>query len=86
MDCRLADCTDRDEIAAVVAVQRDQLFKASAVIEMCRYACASKFEGFDPEQLAMALQAVDDLISGAVAALELVTGDEERHEATVVSD
>jgi hypothetical protein len=85
MDCRLADSTDHQEIARSIAAQRDQLFKASAVIEMCRHACASKFDGFDPEQLAVALHAVDDLICDAAEALELMANDA-HHEVTVVSE
>lgn len=67
------DFTDRRAVR--IEMQRRQLFKASAVIEMCRYACASKVEGFDPEQLAVALHVVDDLIDGATEALEPLAND-----------
>jgi uncharacterized protein (DUF433 family) len=57
-------------MTARIEEQRQQLFKASAVIDMCRYACASKFEGFDPEQLAVTLHVVGDLICDTAEALE----------------
>lgn len=85
MDSRLGDSTDRQEVAARIEVQRQQLFKASAVIDMCRYACASKLEGFDPEQLAVALHAAGDLICDAAEALELLAADQVRHRGAVVS-
>lgn len=70
MGSRRADSSDRHKAAAITEAQRQQLFKASAVIGVCRYACASKFEGFDPEQLAMALQVADDLVNDAAEGLE----------------
>lgn len=60
------DCT---ELAAAIELQRQQLFKASAVVDMCRHACASQFEGFDIEQLALALQVADELVNGAASEL-----------------
>lgn len=60
----------RRKIAAVIEAQRQQLFRASAVVDMCRFACASKFTGFDPEQMADALRVVSDLIGDAAGALE----------------
>lgn len=57
-------------MAAAIEAQRQQLFKASAVIGMCRYACASLYEGFDPEQLWDALQVVDELIDAVAEVLE----------------
>lgn len=61
---------DSREVAGVIEAQRQQLFKAAAVVDMCRYACASKFTGFDPEQLADALRVVNDLLDDVAAALE----------------
>jgi len=61
---------DSREVAGVIEAQRQQLFKAAAVIDMCRYACASKFVGFDPEQMVDALKVVNDLLDGVAEALE----------------
>jgi len=60
---------DRREVAGVIEEQRQQLFKAAAVVDMCRYACASKFAGFDPEQMVDALRVVNDLLDGVAEAL-----------------
>lgn len=76
MGSKPADSTDHREIATTIEAQRLQLFKASAVVAMCRYACTSKYEGFDPEQLADALLVVDDLIGAAAGALEEIASDE----------
>ena len=57
--------------ASALEAQRQELFKAAAVVGMCRFACASKFVGFDPEQLADALIIVEDLIVDVAAALEV---------------
>ena len=70
MGSKPAHSTGRREIAAAIEAQRQQLFKASAVVDMCRYACASKFTGFDPEQMADTLRVVNDLIDDVAAALE----------------
>jgi hypothetical protein len=75
-----------EEKAPTITAHREQLFKVSAVIEMCRYACASKLEGFDPEQLAVAPQAADDMIRDAAAALEPMTVDDARSEVTAIND
>lgn len=64
------------QIAATIDLQRQQLYKASAVVDMCRYACASLYEGFDPEQLAEALQVVDDLVDDVASVLEQFAGDD----------
>lgn len=50
--------------------ERMQLFKAMAVLDMCRLACASKLVGFDPEQLSDALVVVQELMNGVAAAME----------------
>jgi hypothetical protein len=42
---------------------------------MCKHACASKLEGFDPEQLALAVEVIDDLVNDAAAALEQLRGN-----------
>lgn len=61
---------DSSEVAGVIEAQRQQLFKAAAVVDMCRFACASKFAGFDPEQMVDALKVVNDLLDGVASALE----------------
>lgn len=76
MGSERVDSTDRREMGAIIEAQRQQLFKASAVIDMCRYACASQFDGFDPEQLAVALHVVFDLVNDATSVLEQFTGNE----------
>lgn len=73
------DSTDHSEAAATIEAQRRQLFKASAVVAMCRNACASMYEEFDPEQLANALLVVDELIDGVAGMLEKLTGNEPAH-------
>jgi hypothetical protein len=75
MDSRRTSSTECQEMPATIAAQREQLFKASAVIEMCRYACASHVEGFDTEQLAEALHVADELIDAAAEVLEQFSGD-----------
>lgn len=74
------------EMAVMVETQRLQLFKASAVVDMCRYACTSKFEEFDPEQLADALQVVYDLIDAVAAVLEAFEGDEATRQGGVPNE
>lgn len=74
MDSRLNDSTDRSEIARNVETQRRQLFKASAIVAVCRYACASKLDGFDPEQVADALVVANDLIDDVAGMLEELRG------------
>jgi hypothetical protein len=61
---------ERREMSETIEAQRQQLFKAAAVVDMCRYACASKFAGFDPEQMVDALRVVNDLLDDVAAALE----------------
>jgi hypothetical protein len=70
MGSKRAHSIDCSKVASVLEVQRRELFKAIAVVDMCRFACASKFTGFDPEQMADALVVVQDLVSGVVSALE----------------
>lgn len=69
MTSRVRETNDRPSLAATIERQRQQLFKASAVVDVCRYACASQYDGFDVEQLALALQVADDLVSGAASEL-----------------
>lgn len=76
MGSERVNSTDRREMGAMIEAQRQQLFKASAVIDMCRYACASQFEGFDPEQLAVALHVVCDLVNDAASVLEQFAQEE----------
>jgi hypothetical protein len=69
--------TERRDMAAAIHAERKRLFKASAIIRMCRYATASLYQDwFDPDRLADALRAADDLIDGTAAALEPFAGDE----------
>lgn len=72
--------TDSREVAARIGAQRRQLLKASAVIDMCRFACASKYEGFDPDQLADALMVADNLIDHVTGELEECAGYEATRE------
>jgi hypothetical protein len=58
-----------------IEAQRQQLFKASAIVGVCRYACASKYET-DPEQVAASLQVVEDIIGNVAGNLEEFAGDE----------
>ncbi len=68
--------TDRCEMAATIEEQRLQLFKASAVVAVCRHACVSRYEELDADQLANALLVVDELIDRAAGALEQFAGNE----------
>jgi hypothetical protein len=70
MGSKRAHSIDCSKAASALEVQRQELFKAMAVVDMCRFACASKFMGFDPEQMADALVVVQDLMTGVVSALE----------------
>jgi hypothetical protein len=70
MGSKRAHSIDSLKAASAFEVQRQELFKAMAVVDMCRFACASKFTGFDPEQMADALVVVQDLMAGVVSALE----------------
>jgi hypothetical protein len=63
------------EMAATIEAQRQQLFQASAIVAVCRCACASKYET-DPEQLAAALRVVEDMIDNVGGNLEEFAGDE----------
>lgn len=74
-----ADSTDHCETTATIEAQRRQLFKASAVVAVCRNACASMYEEIDPEQLANALLVVDDLIDGVAGVLEKLADNEPAH-------
>lgn len=77
MGSKPADSTERREIAAAIHAQRKQLFKASAILRMIRYSTASLYQNwYDPDRLADALQAADDLIDGTATALEPFEGDE----------
>jgi hypothetical protein len=77
MGSKPANSTERRDTAAVIHAQRVQLFKASAIVTMCRHSCASLYERwYDPDRLADALRAVDDLIDSTAAALEPFAGDE----------
>lgn len=68
--------TERRDTAAVIHAQRVQLFKASAIVTMCRHSCATLYEQwYDPDRLADALRAADDLIDSSAAALEPFAGD-----------
>ena len=70
MGSKRAHSIDCSKAASALEAQRRELFKAMAVVNMCRFACASKFTGFDPEQMADALVVMQDLVSGVVSALE----------------
>jgi hypothetical protein len=76
MGSRPEDSNGRPEMAATIQRQRERLFKASAVIHTCRYACASEFERFEPERMYDVLRVVDELIDGAAAELEQFTQNE----------
>lgn len=62
------------ELHAAIEAQRQQLFKAAAIIDVCRYACASKYEGFDAERCFDALQVAAELIDGVAEVLEGLAG------------
>lgn len=65
------DSTD----ATIIQVQRRRLFRASAVAEICRHACASRYDDFDPDHLAGALWVVYELIEDVADVLERFAGD-----------
>jgi hypothetical protein len=71
---RAAQPVQSREVA--IEAQRQQLFRASAVIYVCRYACDSSLAGFDPFQLVDALKVVYELIDGVAGELEQFAGDE----------
>lgn len=70
MDSTAADSIDLREMATRIEAQRHELFKASAVVAVCRQACASKFDEFDSEHIADALVVVHDLIDDVACTLE----------------
>jgi hypothetical protein len=70
MGSKQAHSTDCPQVPAALGSQRVQIFRALAVLDMCRLACASKFVGFDPEQLADALTVVQELMNGVAEAME----------------
>lgn len=74
MDSTLDDSTDRCEMEVKFEAQRRQLFKASAIIAVCTYACASKLDGLDPECVADALMVAHDLIDDVAGMLEGLAG------------
>lgn len=76
MGLRRADPSDRSETAAALEAQRMKLFRASAILHICKHACASKLEGFDIERLALAIDVIDDLVNDADAALEQLPSEE----------
>jgi len=58
------------DFTAAIEKQRKQLFKASAVAAMCRFACTSLENDLTLDELADALQVVSDLLDDVVEALE----------------
>jgi hypothetical protein len=70
------DSTDHREIAATIHEQRLQLFKASAVLAVCRHACVSRYEELDADEFANTLLVVDDLIDRVATVLERFAGDD----------
>jgi hypothetical protein len=76
MGSKPAKSTDRRDSAAVIHAQRLQLFKASAIVTMSRHSCASLYERwYDPDRLADALRAADDLIDSTATALQPFAGN-----------
>jgi hypothetical protein len=64
-------------IRDAIETQRRQLFRASAVVDMCRLACSTKYaEEFDQEQAEQSLWVVRELIDGAAEALEKIAATE----------
>lgn len=57
--------------AATIETQRQQLFRALAVLHVAELALTSKTEGFDPDQCATALAVAGDLVDGVASALEV---------------
>jgi hypothetical protein len=58
-------------IRDAIEAQRRHLFRASAVVDMCRLACSTKYaEAFDQDQAEEALWVVRELIDRAGEALE----------------
>lgn len=55
---------------ADIEAQRQQLFRALAVLHVARLALTSKTEGFDSDECATALQVAHELVDGVAAALE----------------
>lgn len=76
MDHRQTSSSRSHRTLGTLHEQRHRLFNAVAILHVCRHACASQLEGFDAEQLAMALDVVDDLVTDAAGALEQFAGEE----------
>jgi hypothetical protein len=55
-----------------INAQREELFKAQAVVNCVRFASASKYVGLDETHITIALQVASDLIDDVAAALELI--------------
>lgn len=63
-------------IRDAIEAQRRRLFRASAVVDMCRLACSTKHaEEFDADQCEEALWVVRELIDGTASMLELFAGE-----------
>lgn len=56
--------------AISIEQQRQQLFRALAVLHAIRLSLTSKMEGFDPDLCDTALQVVHELVDDVAAALE----------------
>ena len=57
-------------IALKLGEARGQVFKAAAVVVVCRHAVVSEIEGLDPDQLADALEVVGELLRDVAGKLE----------------
>jgi hypothetical protein len=56
-----------------IEAQRQQLFRATAVLHVARLALTSKTTGFDPDECATALAVAAGIVDGVAAALEVPT-------------
>jgi hypothetical protein len=63
----------RASVQPHIDVQRARLFEAHAVVQVTRFAIASKLNGLDESIVINALRVASDLIDGVAAALEVPT-------------
>jgi len=68
----MAENTSADSVPSLgdrVQAEREQLFKAIAIVECCKYASASLYEVKDPEYIVPVFEAVCDLLNSAAGEL-----------------
>jgi len=62
-------------LADRIQAQREQIFKAIAIVECCRYANATLLEVSGSEYIVPAFEAVCDLLDTSASELELIAED-----------